>query len=149
MLDNYTHAIDTARWVCGGEVIRIESHCRRIIVPDINWISATLYFENRATCLVISYWTSGRRIFRVIMHSLGICADVELEKEGFLHTDGNYEGERYDTKEIAGINELFVYGGFQKKSLEFISSVFSGKEQTSSPFADTLKTMAICETILA
>lgn len=149
MLDDYTHSIDTARWIFGGEVVKIESHCRRIIVPDINWIGTTLYFDNGATCHVIGNWTSGRRIFRVNMHAPGICAEVELEKEAFLYADGNYEGERFDTKEIAGSNELFVYGGFQKKSIEFISSILSGKEKTSSPFTDTLKTMEICETILA
>ncbi|MGB8490141.1 MAG: Gfo/Idh/MocA family oxidoreductase, partial [Bacteroidales bacterium] len=49
MLDDYTHAVDTARWICGGEVARIESHCRRNLVPDINWIGSTLYFENGTT----------------------------------------------------------------------------------------------------
>ena len=149
MLDDYTHSVDTARWVCGGEVVRIESHCRRIMVPDINWIGATLYFDNGATCYVIGNWTSGRRIFRVNIHAPGICAEVEIEKEAFLYADGNYEGERFNTEEIAGSSELFVYGGFQKKTIEFINSILSGREETSSPFSDTLKTMEICETILA
>lgn len=149
MLDDYTHVVDTARWICGGEVVRIESHCRRIIVHDINWIGATLYFDNGAICYVIGNWTSGRRIFRVNMHAPGICADVELEKEAFLYANGNYEGERFDTKEVACSNELFIYGGFQNKTLEFINSILSGKDETSSPFPDTLKTMEICETILA
>jgi virulence factor len=149
MLDDYTHSVDTARWVCGGEVVRIESHCRRINVPDINWIGSTLYFDNGATCYVIGNWASGRRIFRVSMHSPGICAEVELEKEAFLYVEGNYNGERFDTVEIANSNELFIYGGFQKKSIEFIDSVLSGEESTSSPFGDTLKTMEICENILA
>jgi hypothetical protein len=112
-------------------------------------IRATLYFDNGATCYVIGNWTSGRRIFRVNIHAPGICAEVETEKEAFLYAEGNYEGERFDTGEIARSNELFIYGGFQKKSLEFINSILSGKEETSSPFSDTLKTMEICETILA
>ncbi|MGA2406361.1 MAG: Gfo/Idh/MocA family oxidoreductase [Bacteroidales bacterium] len=53
MLDDFTHVVDTARWVCGGEIVKVESHCRRIIVPDINWIGATLYFDNGAICHVI------------------------------------------------------------------------------------------------
>jgi virulence factor len=149
MLDDYTHAVDTARWVCGDEVVKIESQCRRIIVPDINWIGSTLYFDNGSTCYVIGNWTSGRRIFRVNMHAPGICAEVELEKEAFLYKEGDYEGERFDTKEIAGSNELFIYGGFQNKTREFISSLLSGKEKTSSSFTNTLKTMEICEIILA
>lgn len=149
MLDDFTHSVDTARWICGGEVVRIESHCKRILVPDINWIGATLYFDNGATCYLIGNWTSGRRIFRVNIHAPGICAEVDIEKEAFLYTDGNNEGERFDTKEIACSSELFIYGGFQKKTIEFINSILSGKDETSSPFNDTLKTMEICETILA
>ena len=79
MLDDFTHSVDTARWICGGEVVK---------------------------------------------------------------------GEKYDTKEIAGSSELFVYGGFQNKSIEFVSSLLEGKEKTSSPFSDVLKTMEICDTIL-
>jgi predicted dehydrogenase len=149
MLDDYTHSVDTARWLCGGEVVKIESHCRRILVPDINWIGATLYFDNGTICHVLGNWTSGRRIFRVNMHAPGICAEVEIEKEAFLYADGNYEGERFDTKEVAGSNEFFIYGGFQNKNIEFINSILSGKQETSSPFSDTLKTMEISETILA
>jgi len=150
MLDDYTHAIDTARWVCGGEVIKIESHCRRILVPDINWIGATLYFDNGSVCFVIGSWTSGRRIFRVNMHAPGICAEVDPEREAFLYKDGNYEGEKFDAGMVSGnAGELWRYGGFREKSEEFINSILIGKEVTSSPFSDTLKTMRVCETILA
>ncbi len=149
MLDDFTHSVDTARWISGSEVVKIESHCKRIFVPDINWIGTTLYFDNGTTCYVIGNWASGRRIFRVNMHAPGICAEIELEKEAFLYVEGNYQGNRYDTKEIAESNEFFVYGGFQNKSIEFINSLLVGKEKTSSPFSDTLKTMEICDTILA
>ncbi|MEO5995184.1 MAG: Gfo/Idh/MocA family oxidoreductase, partial [Chitinophagaceae bacterium] len=143
MLDDYIHAVDTARYICGGEVIEIESRCKRIIVPDINWIGANLYFDNGASCYVIGSWTSGRRVFRVNIHAPGICSDVELEKEAYLYTEGDYEGTRYDSKEIAGSPELYIYGGFQRKSREFINSIISGKEETSSPFNDALKTMEV------
>ncbi|MEJ7740738.1 MAG: Gfo/Idh/MocA family oxidoreductase [Chitinophagaceae bacterium] len=149
MLDDYIHAVDTARYICGGEVVDIESRCRRIMVSDINWIGANLFFDNGASCYVIGSWTSGRRVFRVNMHAPGICGDVELEKEAYLYADGDDEGIRYDSKDIAGSNELYVYGGFQNKSREFINAILSRKEETSSPFTDALKTMVVCETILA
>jgi virulence factor len=149
MLDDYTHAVDTARWACGGEVVKIESHCRRIKVPDINWIGASLYFDNGSVCFVIGNWTSGRRIFRVNIHAPGICAETDPDKVAFLFKDGNYEGEKFDTEEIAASKDLWVYGGFYKKSAEFIDSIRKGVEETSSPFSDTLKTMEVCETILA
>ena len=149
MLDDFTHVVDTARWICGGEVVEIESSCRRIMVPDINWIGATLYFDNGSSCYAVGNWTSGRRIFRATIHAPGICADVELEKEAYVYTEGDYIGIRYDSKEVAGSDELFVYGGFQKKSREFVDSIIAGKALTSSPFSDVLKTMEVCETILA
>jgi predicted dehydrogenase len=149
MLDDYVHAVDTARWICGGEVVKIESHCRRLMVPDINWIASSLYFANGSSCYVIGSWTSGRRIFRAHMHARGICGEVEVEKEAYLYTEGDYEGVKYDSREIAGSDELYVYGGFRNKSREFINSLLSGKEETSSPFSDALKTMHVCETILA
>jgi predicted dehydrogenase len=148
MLDDGTHAVDTARWICGGEVVKVESHCKRIGVPDINWIGATLHFDNGATCFVVCSWSSGRRVFRVQMHAPGGYADVEVEGDANLYLDGNYAGETVNTREIAGSQDNYVYGGFQAKNREFIDSLKAGASLCSSPFSDTLKTMRVCQTIL-
>lgn len=149
MMDDFTHSVDTARWMCGGEVMHIESHCKRIGTPDINWISAMLHFDNGSTCSIINSWSSGRRVFRVQMHSPGGYADAEVEGKAYLYLNGDYEGEEYDTKDVAGSDQTFVFGGFQRKNREFIDSLGTGKEVTSSPFRDTVKTMEVCEKILA
>ncbi len=149
MMDDCTHSIDTARWICGGEVVALESHCKRIGTPDINWIGATLRFDNGSTCYVINSWSSGRRVFRVQMHSPGGYADAEPEHSARLYLDGDYEGQTIDTREAAGDDRLFVYGGFRTKNREFIDSLLAGKEMTSSPFRDALNTMEVCEKILA
>jgi len=39
MLDDGTHAIDTLRWICGGEAESIDSTVARSQVPDINVIT--------------------------------------------------------------------------------------------------------------
>jgi predicted dehydrogenase len=149
MLDDGTHAVDTARWICGGEVVEVESRCKRIGVPDINWIGATLHFDNGSTCFVVCSWSSGRRVFRSQMHTIGGYADVELEREARLYLGGDYEGEVVRTQDAAGSAEPFVYGGFLHKNREFIDSLKSGVDSCSSPFRDTLKTMRVCHTILA
>ena len=149
MLDDGTHAVDTARWICGGEVVKIESHCKRIGVPDINWIGATLHFDNGSTCFVVCNWSSGRRVFRTQMHTTGSYADVELEREARLYLSGDYEGKFVRTQDAAGSEEPFIYGGFRNKNREFIDSLKSGVDVCSSPFRDTLKTMRVCHTILA
>ena len=149
MLDDCTHAIDTVRWICGGEVVAIESHCKRIGVPDINWIGATLQFDNGSTGFVVTSWSSGRRIFRVQMHAPGICADADVEGKAWLYADGDTQGAEYDTRAVAGSDELYVFGGFRAKSREFIDALKSGNDVTSSPFRDCLKTMEVAEKILA
>jgi len=149
MLDDCVHAIDTVRWMCGGKVEGIDSHCKRVGVSDINWIGAMLHFDNGATGFVVNSWSSGRRIFRVQMHAPTIFVDAEVEGKAHLYADGNVEGVTYDTREVAGSDELYVYGGFRAKNLEFIESLRYGKDVTTSPFRDCLKTMEVAEKILA
>jgi virulence factor len=148
MMDDSVHAIDTLRWLCGGEVTAIQSVTRQIGVPDINFILALLQFDSGATGVLMNNWTSGRRVFRVEMHAPGICAEAEHEGKGFLYADGETKGVEYDTREVAGSDENFVYGGFQAKNREFIDAIKGGR-LPGSHFADALKTMEVAEKMLA
>ena len=116
MLDDCTHAIDTLRYMCGGEVAAIESHCKRIGVPDINWIGAQIQFDNGSTGYVINSWSSGKRIFRVQMHAPGIFVDADLEGQAHLYRHGDLEGKTYDARQEAGGDQYYIYGGFRAKS---------------------------------
>ncbi len=148
MMDDGVHAIDTLRWMCGGEVVKVDSVTKSIMVPDINFIMAMLHFDNGAVGVMMNSWTSGRRIFRVQMHAPGICAEAEHEGKGYLYADGDTKGVEYDTREVAGSDQNFVFGGFQSKNREFIDCVKAGK-QPGSNFSDAVKTMEVAEIILA
>lgn len=148
MMDDGVHAIDTLRWMCGGEVVEVQSLTKRVLVPDINFISALLRFDNGAIGVLLNSWTSGRRIFDVEMHAPGICVEAELEGIGVVYADGDTQGVRYDTREVAGSDEFHVFGGFQAKNREFIDALRGGPPP-SSPFADAVKTMEVAERILA
>ncbi|MDQ1908966.1 Gfo/Idh/MocA family oxidoreductase [Paenibacillus sp. GD4] len=148
MMDDTVHSIDTLRWMCGGEVVKVESMTQRVQVPDINFISATLHFDNGSMGYLINSWSSGRRIFSVEMHAPNICAEAEHETKGYLYADGDTKGIEYDAREVAGGQELFQYGGFLAKHQEFIRCLKSGT-LPSSHFGDALKTMEVAETILA
>ena len=126
----------------------VESRCRQIGVPDVNWIGATLYFDNGSVGYLLNSWVSGRRVFRVEMHAPGIAVDAEVEGAAWVYAGGDYEGKCFDAKEVAGSDELFVYGGFHAKHREFIDVLRGRAARTSSPFSDTLKTMEVAETIL-
>lgn len=147
--DDCSHSIDTIRWICGGEIVKIESVFKRIGTPDINWIQSTLQFDNGATGVVINSWASGRRVFRTEIHCPGAYADVELENKAYLYEDGDYEGAEFDCREAAGGAEFYEYGGFKRKSREFIDSIRAGESRTSSPFSDVIKTMRALEIIAA
>jgi virulence factor len=149
MLGDCTHAIDAVRWTCGGEFIGIEGQCKRIGVPDINWIGATLQFDNGATGYVINSWCSRGRVFRVQMHAPGIAVDVEVEGEARVYADGDYHGVAYDAKQVAGSDQTFIYGAFQAKNRDFIDSLKTGQDVTSSPSRDCVKTMQVAEQLLA
>lgn len=153
MMDDGVHAIDTLRWLCGGadgksEVMEIQSHCKRLGTPDINFISALLHFDNGATGVMLNSWTSGRRIFKVEMHAPAICVEAEHEGKGYLYADVDTQGVEFDTRVVAGSDENYIYGGFRAKNRQFIDAVKSG-EQPPSCFADALKTMEVAEKILA
>lgn len=91
---------------------------------------------------MLNSWTSGRRIFAVEMHAPGICAEAEHEVAGCLYADGDTKGIRYDSREVAGGNQLYISGGFQAKHREFIDCLKAGT-QPSSNFNDALKTMEV------
>lgn len=148
MMDDGVHAIDTLRWMCGGEVKRVHSISRNIDTPDLNFFSALMEFDNGSTGMLINSWTSGRRIFDVEMHARGICVEAEHEGQAVLYADGDTTGIVYDTKEVSKSDQNFVYGGFQAKNREFIDAVINDR-LPSSHFGDAIKTMEIAEKILA
>lgn len=148
MMDDCVHSIDTLRWICGGEIQAIESTTRRVGTSDINYISATLHFDNGSIGYLLNSWSSGRRIFAVEMHAPGVCAEVEHEKGGYLYENGDTEGVRYESTACAGSDEFFIYTGVQNAAREFVASCRTRK-QPASCFQDALKTMEAAEAILA
>lgn len=148
MMDDGVHAIDTLRWMCGGEVVKVMSITKRVQVPDVNWIGAMLEFDNGSVGFLVNSWSSGRRIFKVEMHAPGICVEAEHEGKGVLYADGDTKGVVYDAKEVAGSDKIWMYGGFQPKHREFIDCI-KAKRQPQSNFSDAVKTMEVAEKILA
>ena len=74
--------------------------------------------------------------------------EAEHEGKGYLYAEGDTEGVEYDTREVAGSDELYVFGGFRAKNREFIDCVKSGG-QPASNFSDAVKTMEVASKILA
>jgi len=148
LVDDGIHAVDTIRWMCGGEVVKVHSQMKKIGVPDNNYVSAIIEFDNGSTGILLNTWASGRRVFRLQMHAPGAVAEVDIEGKASLYLDGDTTGTTYDTKEVSGGEEFYEFGGFKAKNREFIDSLKSGKP-ASSNFADAVKTIELAETIVA
>lgn len=149
MMDDCVHAIDTLRWACGGEAVRVSSLTRRVNTLDINYISATIEFDNGAVGYLINSWSSGRRIFDIEMHAPGICAEVEHEKGGYLYADGDTEGVYYAASDCAGSDRFEDYTGVRLLARDFVDCCRDRSRKPMASFSSTLKTMEIAETILA
>ena len=59
------------------------------------------------------------------------------------------KGETFDCFEVAGGSEKWQAFGFCDKNREFIDSIKTGEDVTTSPFRDCVKTMEVAEVILA
>jgi len=148
MYDDCVHSIDTLRWLCGGEIVSIESSLGRIGVPDVNFITAQLKFDNGASGYLVNNWSSGKRIFSVEMHAPGVYAEVEHETGGRLYADGDLKGVEYSAEKEAGSSAFHVYTGVEKLVRNFVDCCRSG-ERPLSDFSSALKTMEAAEKILA
>jgi virulence factor len=147
MMDDTVHSIDTLRWICGGEIEKIDSHTGRIGTPDINFISAALHFDNGADGYLINNWSTGKRIFSVDMHAPNVHAEVEHEVGGYLYENGYTEGIWYDAKGT-GNGGSNPYAGVLQAIEDFVDGCKMGR-QAQSNFSETLKTMETAQKILS
>ena len=116
MYDDGVHAIDTLRWICGGEVTEIQSVTRRVLTPDVNFFAALLHFDNGATGVLLNSWTSGRRIFRVQMHAPGICAEADTKPPASSTRTETSPARGTTPGPPPAATSLLVFGGFQAKN---------------------------------
>jgi predicted dehydrogenase len=148
MMDDAVHAIDTIRWMCGGELAELSSHMRAFTTPDYNIINAMMTFDNGSAGILMNNWTSGKRIFGVEMHAPGIYVEAEHETGAYIYRDGSLEPEFISAEEAAKSGEYYAHSGLVNKTRDFIDCCRS-KKPCESDFADAYKTMEIAEKILA
>ena len=149
MMDDSVHAIDTLRWMAGSEVVKVDSVTSRIGgVVDINFIMAQLTFANGCVGHLMNNWSSGKRIFAVEMHAPGIFVEAEHETKGYMYTDGNLEPKVFDTAEVAGSGDNYIFTGVLAAADDFVTCCLSGGQPMAS-FENALNTMKVAEYILA
>lgn len=149
------HAVDTLRWLCGGEVEEVQVQVRQhgVAGPVPNAYSALVAFSSGAVGAAHYNLASGRRIFRIEFSALNATAYVDADRESWFVAD-DIEPEVTSSREYGraaapeGEPEPQHWLGFWHEHRHFIDCVQAG-EQPSSHFADAVKSMELVERMLA
>ena len=133
------HSVDILRWM-GGEPKKVRSIIKSNFADYENMFLALIEFDSGATGILSANWTSGKRIYSVEMHSRGIVAFVDPEKEAVFYKDNSETPEILRTKEAAGSDEFIKFAGFYFENKHFIECL-KEKRQPMTNLSDALKTM--------
>ncbi len=149
------HAVDTLRWLCGGEVAEVRSVVRRIGVPGPvpNAVDAQVTFSSGAVGSLRYNLCTGRRIFRAEFSTPNATASVDPDRDSlFVAGDGEPEVVASSTYGLAAAGSAAALAdrhwlGFWHEHRHFIDCIEAGTQPTSC-FADAVKTMELVERIL-
>jgi len=141
------HAVDVLRWL-GGEVRSLASAVdRRAGVSYSNAHNALVRFDSGAVGILNTNWACGKRVHTFEMHSVGVSAYVDGNSKAVI-CRGEADVTELTAAGVAGSDEFRVYYGFKAQSEHFIRSILAGTQPQPS-FEDSVKTMELCDRILA
>ena len=141
------HAVDTLRYLCGGEVESVAADNRRLDAGHWNLHLALVRFSSGATGLLLNNFMAGRRIFSVEIHAPGISFFGDPEEGGQLFADNKVEPvETLDPFVLAGSKETHRAFGAWDTHAHFLDRLRANKPPETA-FADAVKTMALVDEV--
>ena len=141
------HAVDTLRYLCGGEVESVAADSRRLDADHWNLHLALIKFSSGATGLLLNNFMAGRRIFSVEIHAPGISFFGDPEEGGRLYADNKLDPiEALDPFAMADSQEAYRAFGPYEMNRHFVDCMLKGK-QPETHFDDALKTMQLVDAI--
>ena len=141
------HAVDTLRYLCGGEVESVAGDSRRLDAGHWNVHLALVRFSSGVTGVLLVNFMSGRRSFTVEVHAPGIAFFGDPEEGGQVFANNQLEPvEVLDPFELCGSQESHRAFGSYDTNLHFIKCVQKGK-QPETNFADAVKTMELVDAV--
>ena len=137
------HAVDTLRYLCGGEVESVASDSRRLDADHWNVHLALVRFSSGATGLLLNNFMAGRRMFSVEVHSPGISFFGDPEEGGQLYADNKTEPiDELVPSVLAGSAEDYRAFGPYDINRHFVDCMLKGKDPETN-FDDATKTMEL------
>jgi len=141
------HAVDTLRYLCGGEVVSVASDVRRLLADHVTVHLALVRFSSGATGVLLTNWMTGRRIFSVEIHAPGISCFGDPEEGGRIFADNKVEPLRLlNPAELAGSPADYRAFGPYDLNLHILDCV-RRHVQPETNFDDALKTMELIDAI--
>ncbi|MSS70822.1 MAG: Gfo/Idh/MocA family oxidoreductase [Candidatus Latescibacteria bacterium] len=141
------HAVDTLRYLCGGEVESVASDVRRLGAEHCTVHLALVKFSSGATGVLLTNWMTGRRIFSVEIHSPGISCFGDPEEGGHIYADNKVEPvQALDPFAMTGSKEAYRAFGPYDINQHFMECIRK-KKQPETNFEDAVKTMELCDLI--
>ena len=141
------HAVDTLRYLCGGEVESVASDSRRLNADHWNVHLALVRFSSGATGLLLNNFMAGRRIFSVEIHSPGISFFGDPEEGGQLYADNKTDPiDELDPTVLAGSAEDYRAFGPYDINRHFVDCMLKGKDPETN-FDDATKTMELVDAV--
>ncbi len=138
------HAVDTLRWMAGGNVQDVYSDIRAYGQEFAVAFNALVRFDNKATGFLQSNWRVGARQLRMEMHGLGISCLVTPEEGAVIYEQGK-PPEHLVASDLAGGKESFRIG-FLQEARHFITCLQEGRQPDTNLY-DALKTMKLCDEV--
>jgi virulence factor len=141
------HAVDTLRYLCGGEVESVAADNRRLDAGHWNMHLAMVRFSSGATGLLLNNFMAGRRIFSVEIHSPGISFFGDPEEGGQLYADNQLQPvEEMDPFALAGSKEPHRAFGAWDTHAHFLDCLRQDRAPETD-FDDAVKTMALIDEV--
>ncbi|MBT3269889.1 Gfo/Idh/MocA family oxidoreductase [Candidatus Poribacteria bacterium] len=140
------HAVDTLRWLGGGEVTRVTSSVKAVGASFKNAFNAIVEFDSGATGVLLTNWMTGARVHTWELHAAGGSAFVDGDLEARVTTPAGVETR--STQDVAGSDSTHRYYGFYGESRHFIDCIKEDRTPTSH-LGDAVKTMQLVEAIYA
>jgi len=142
------HAIDTIRYLAGGTVTQVMSMPRQYASPVPNAWNALIAFDNGVTGVLQSNWSTGGRVHRFEVHSVGYSAYVEQQTslEEIIREGG--VRRRRSAFEVMGADadDPRKLSGFYQQARHFVDCIIE-RRQPSANFADAALTMRLIDAI--
>lgn len=147
--DDAVHAVDYARFLCGGHVTAVHSYVDRHFVDWPNSFNALIRFSPGATAVLTANRSAGGRFMRFEAHGREITAYMDdFPATLRIIADDGAVKETLTAKELAGSEVSQVYDGVLEMHRHFLECVRTDTPATSS-LDDALETMRLVARIEA